>query len=221
MQSLKGMFLFNPVLPPWPAHSLSRVFYLPWCRWLMRWDSCPAAEPIPVRFTRRSIPGPFKIVSAGPATPAMRRFRSPILPTRTSATGSSLVVDTNVPAWLQYNVYESDGTSNLTVNVGTVMFWFGPASWSGTNAGGTGPGQWSQLIDVGEWTPGASSGYWGLAVDPPGANLWFLAQDGAGDTYSLSAPIAWTTNYFHSTKNFLVIKQAGWRGCQFLKTKLR
>ncbi|MGH7989157.1 MAG: hypothetical protein ACREDS_03040, partial [Limisphaerales bacterium] len=26
----------------------------------------------------------------------------------------SLVVDTNVPAWLQYNVYESDGTTNLT-----------------------------------------------------------------------------------------------------------
>src|ERR1017187_1216722 len=29
--------------------------------------------------------------------------------------GSSLVVDTNVPAWLQYNVYETDGTTNLTV----------------------------------------------------------------------------------------------------------
>jgi hypothetical protein len=53
--------------------------------------------------------------------------------------GSSLVVDTNLPAWLQYNVFESDGTTNLTVDSGTVMFWFAP-SWSSTNQGGFGPG---------------------------------------------------------------------------------
>jgi hypothetical protein len=111
--------------------------------------------------------------------------------------GYSLVLDTNVPAWLQYNVVENDGTTNLTVDSGSVIFWYGPASWSSTNAGGTGPGGWAQLIDVGEWTPDASSGYWGLAVDPPGQNLWFQTQDGSGNSYSLSAPVSWTTNYFH------------------------
>ena len=55
--------------------------------------------------------------------------------------GSSLVVDTNVPAWLQYNVYESDGTTNLTVDSGTVTFWLRQHHWSSTNAGGTGPGE--------------------------------------------------------------------------------
>jgi hypothetical protein len=37
--------------------------------------------------------------------------------------GDSLVVDTNIPAWLQYNVYENDGTTNLTVDSGSVTFW--------------------------------------------------------------------------------------------------
>jgi len=111
--------------------------------------------------------------------------------------GSSLVIDTNVPAWLQYNIWESDGTTNLTVNSGTVTFWFASSSWSSTNAGGTGPGEWSQLLSVGEWSTNASYGYWGLSIDPAGTNLLFLAQDDAGDTYSLSTPVSWTTNYFH------------------------
>ena len=111
--------------------------------------------------------------------------------------GNSLVVDTNVPAWLQYNVRESNGTTNLTVNSGTVTFWFASSSWSSTNAGGIGPGQWSQLIDVGEWSTNAAYGYWGLSIDPDGQNLWFVSQDGAGNTYTLSAPASWTTNYFH------------------------
>ena len=108
--------------------------------------------------------------------------------------GSSLVVDTNAPAWLQYNVVENDGTTNLAVADGTVTFWFAPGSWSSTNGG---PGQCAQLIDVGELTTNAASGYWGLLVDASGQNLWFISQDGAGNSYSLSTPISWTTDYFH------------------------
>ena len=110
--------------------------------------------------------------------------------------GASLVVATNAPAWLQYNVYENNGTTNLTVNSGSVTFWFA-AAWSSTNAGGTGPGEWAQLFDVGEWTTNSSYGYWGLSLDPAGQNLWFVSRDGAGNTYTLSAPSSWTTNYFH------------------------
>src|SRR5271163_1883184 len=51
----------------------------------------------------------------------------------------SLIVDSTNAAWLQYNVCESDGTTNLTVNTGSVTLWFAP-SWSSTNAGGSGPG---------------------------------------------------------------------------------
>lgn len=114
--------------------------------------------------------------------------------------GASLVVATNVPAWLNYNIYEpGTGATNLVVNgPGSLTFWFAP-SWASadTNGNGAGPGQWVQLMDVGEWTTNASHGYWGLAIDPPGTNLWFVSQDGLGDTYTLSAPVSLTTNYFH------------------------
>ena len=113
--------------------------------------------------------------------------------------GAALVVNTNVPAWLNYYVYQpATGATNLIVNgPGSLTFWYAPANWSSTSLGGSGPGQVAQLIDVGEWTNDASIGYWGLSVDPAGENLWFASQDGAGNSYSLSTPIAWTTNYFH------------------------
>jgi hypothetical protein len=108
--------------------------------------------------------------------------------------GSSLVVETNVPALLNYNIYEpTNGSTNLTVDVGSITLWFGPG-WTTTNGG---PGDWAQLIDVGEWTSDSSYGYWGLSIDPSGSNLLFLAQDSVGDSYGISAPISWTTNYFH------------------------
>ena len=111
--------------------------------------------------------------------------------------GTALVVDSPDPAWLQYNVIENDGTTNLTVDYGSVMFWFAP-NWAGTNVGGTGPGEWSRLIEVGSYTEDASYGWWSVNLDPAGANLSFSAQgnDGSQTNY-LSVPIAWTTNMWH------------------------
>ena len=114
--------------------------------------------------------------------------------------GASLVVDTNEPAWLQYNIYESDGSTNLTLQQGTLMFWFAPSSWSSTNAGGTGPGEPGRLLEVGAYTTNSSYGLWSIYVDAVGENLYFSAQtnDLSGElTTYVSAPISWTTNYFH------------------------
>lgn len=113
--------------------------------------------------------------------------------------GNSLVVNDTNGAWLQYNVFEGDGKTNLAVNKGSVTFWFA-ANWSSTNLGGTGPGEWSRLLEVGSYTPDSSYGWWSLYVDPEGNNLYFSAQ--TNDLSSnvcnyLSVPIAWTTNYFH------------------------
>ncbi|HVU08861.1 MAG TPA: LamG-like jellyroll fold domain-containing protein [Verrucomicrobiae bacterium] len=113
----------------------------------------------------------------------------------------SLVVDTNVPAWLQYNVYENDGTTNLTVNQGSVTFWFAP-NWSsiGDTNGGFGPQEWGRLLEVGAYTTNSSYGWWSIYVDPAGTNLYFSAQtNDLSDSYTtfLSTPIDWTTNYFH------------------------
>jgi hypothetical protein len=112
----------------------------------------------------------------------------------------SLVVDTNVSALLQYRVVETNGATNLTVNIGTVTFWFAPGSWSGTNAGGTGPGEYGRLFETGAYTTNSSYGWWSIYVDPAGANLYFSAQtNNSSGTFTnyLSVPIAWTTNYFH------------------------
>jgi concanavalin A-like lectin/glucanase superfamily protein len=112
---------------------------------------------------------------------------------------NSLVVDTNIPAWLQYKVYESDGTTNLTVNNGTVTFWFAP-DWSSTNQGGGGLGEYGRLFEVGGYTSGSSYGWWSIYVDDGGNNIYFAAQtNDFSSTFTpyLSAPISWTTNYFH------------------------
>ena len=114
--------------------------------------------------------------------------------------GASLVVDTNVPAWLQYYVYEpTNAATNLTVDVGSVTFWFGP-DWASTNSGGTGPGEWGRLFEVGSYTPDSSYGWWSILVDDGGNNLYFAAQTNdlsSNVTTYVSAPISWTTNYFH------------------------
>jgi hypothetical protein len=110
--------------------------------------------------------------------------------------GTSLVIS-NSPAWLQYNLQESDGTTNLTLDQGTISFWYAP-SWASTNAGGTGPGVWGRLIEVGTYTNDASLGWWSLYVDDIGENLYFAVLPGDGTTNtSLVAPISWATNYWH------------------------
>ena len=114
--------------------------------------------------------------------------------------GNALQVDTTdgSPAFLLHNVIENDGTTNLTVDQGSVTFWFSP-DWSGTNQGGPGPGEWGRLLEVGSYTTNASCGWWSLYTDHEGVNLYFSAQtnDGSQATY-LSAPIAWTSNAWHN-----------------------
>jgi len=111
---------------------------------------------------------------------------------------TAILDDTNEPAWLNYNITEANGTNHFRVDKGSIMFWFAP-NWSGTNEGGSGPGEWSRLIEVGAYTTNASYGWWSLYTDPEGVNLYFSAQtnDGSGATY-LSAPIDWNiTNRWH------------------------
>ena len=48
------------------------------------------------------------------------------------------MVDSTNAAWLQYNVVEADGATNLTVDQGTVFFWFAP-DWASADQGGIGP----------------------------------------------------------------------------------
>jgi hypothetical protein len=112
-----------------------------------------------------------------------------------------LQVDCPTNAWLQYDVYESSGATNLNiVSDGSVMFWFAPnwASTSNTNGLGTGPGVASRFLEIGKYTSNASYGWRSLYMDEFGNNIYFSAQNAAGDqlTY-LSAPVTFTSNVWH------------------------
>src|SRR5271157_68317 len=111
--------------------------------------------------------------------------------------GNALLLDSTSAAWLQYNVVENDGTTNLTLGNGSFVLWFSP-DWSSASAGGSGPGDWAPLIQVGQFATNGALGAWALGIDAAGANLEFLAQgsDGSSATY-LTAPIAFTNNTWH------------------------
>src|SRR6266545_1214312 len=44
--------------------------------------------------------------------------------------GFSLVLDNPDAAWLRFNLMETNGATNLTVDVGTLTMWFAPSSWA-------------------------------------------------------------------------------------------
>jgi len=110
---------------------------------------------------------------------------------------NALQVDNSNPAWLNYKVVEGDGHTNLTCDRGTISFWFIP-NWESTNIdGGTGPGDWAQLIDAGMWTSNATHGWWSLYLNPVGTSINFSAQtNGAGEDY-LDYPVSWDWNTWH------------------------
>lgn len=88
-------------------------------------------------------------------------------------------METNVPAWLNYPIYGTNGATNIVFNgPGSICFWYA-GGWATTNGG---PGQWAQLIDSGEWTSNSSVGYFGISIDPWGSNIWFFSQDGLTET---------------------------------------
>jgi hypothetical protein len=103
---------------------------------------------------------------------------------------SVMLLDTNVPGWLQYNEIEDDGNTNISVVQGTIEFWFKP-DWSS----GTGPGNAGRFIDVGH--SNTASGWWSLYVSANGNTINFSAQTNGLATNYLSAAVSWTSNTWH------------------------
>jgi hypothetical protein len=108
---------------------------------------------------------------------------------------NALLLDTtnSNPAFLLYNVIETDGTTNINCQEGSLTFWFNP-NWSGTNQGGTGPGDWANFVSLGQWGTNGSS-WWALYASPDGSTIYFAGQTNGGSpsTY-LSAPVSFTAN---------------------------
>jgi len=114
--------------------------------------------------------------------------------------GNALLLDTSntVPAYLVYKTFETDGTNELSVPTGTFSCWFNPR-WSGTNAGGAGPGAPGRLFELGAYTTNASYGWLSLYLSPDGTIVYFAGQtnNGSQGTY-LSAPVHFVSNNWYN-----------------------
>jgi hypothetical protein len=88
--------------------------------------------------------------------------------------GNGLSPDTNSApgiSLLVYNLVESNGTTNLNLQTGTVIFWYKP-NWTSINAGGSGPPNFQFLLTATDW-----SSYWSLHIDGLGNTISFGDQD--------------------------------------------
>ena len=97
-------------------------------------------------------------------------------------------------AFLQYNVVESDGTTNLVVDTGSFTVWINP-NWASTNiTGGTGPGTYARVIEVGTFSTNATTEWWSLYFSPDGCNLLLSAEAGGTLTNYIAAPVSFASN---------------------------
>jgi hypothetical protein len=99
----------------------------------------------------------------------------------TNGPGNSLLIDSRNESQLVFGTWNSDSSTNLNVTAnGSLMFWFNP-DWTSVSWGGAGPGgDWSALIDIGEYTSNADYGSWSCGFDYAGNNFYFITQDANG-----------------------------------------
>jgi len=108
----------------------------------------------------------------------------------TNADGTALQVDSSSPAYLAYNLVETDGTVELQVDRGGIMVWVRP-HWNS----GDGPGWPARIVEVGAYTTNASFGWFSLYTDSGGTNLYFSSQNDSGSEATwLSCAVTFTSN---------------------------
>ena len=99
-----------------------------------------------------------------------------------SWSSNAVLVAAASPALLAYNVVETYGNTNICCQTGSVMFWFKPV-WSSVDQGGSGPGTFGRLIEIGNYNPAFTNGWWSLYFSPDGTQLMFgTSTNGYGMT---------------------------------------
>jgi Concanavalin A-like lectin/glucanases superfamily/Bacterial TSP3 repeat len=109
---------------------------------------------------------------------------------------NAVLIDSASPAVLQYREIETNGSVNINCRRGSLRFWFKP-NWSSASIGGTGPGDWGRLIEMGSYSPTPTNGWWALYLDPDGTTLFFATATNGTITTNLTATISWTSNQWH------------------------
>ena len=113
---------------------------------------------------------------------------------------NALMLDTTnlEPAFLQYNVVETNGHTNLDFGAGAVSALV-ISDWASadTNQNGQGPGELGYLLAAGDWSSNAPDGFWAIYVDAGGTNIYFGGVSNSVATTYVSAPISWAANSIH------------------------
>ena len=113
-----------------------------------------------------------------------------------SWSSNAVLVGSASPALLAYRVVETNGSPNINCQTGSVLFYFKP-DWNSTNAGGNGPGTWGRLIEMGNYHPDFTNGWWSLYFSPDGTQLFFGTSTNGGGMTNLSATISWASNQWY------------------------
>jgi hypothetical protein len=114
--------------------------------------------------------------------------------------GTDLLLDTTnaFPAFLFYNVVETNGATNINCHDGSISLWLNPRWSSASLAGGAGPGDWGDVLSLGQWGTNDSS-WWALYFNPDGTTLSLAAQtNGGSPTVYLSAPVNLVSNTWYN-----------------------
>ncbi len=117
---------------------------------------------------------------------------------------NALLLDTAdaLPAFLNYNIIESDGSTNLVFDAGAIRCAF-ICDWAtaDTNQFGFGPGDLAgdpaYLLAAGDFSSNSPQGLWSIYFDAGGSNIYFGGVSNSESTVYVSAPISWPSNSIH------------------------
>ncbi len=109
---------------------------------------------------------------------------------------NAVQIDSVNPSVISYNVVETNGSTNINCQVGSVLFWFRP-DWTSANAGGSGPGAWGRLIEMGDYSSALTNGWWSLFLNANGDQLLFATATNDSCMTNLTANISWQTNVWY------------------------
>jgi hypothetical protein len=113
-----------------------------------------------------------------------------------SWSGYALKMQGKAPVLAQFPELDVSGRTNITCQEGTIRFWFCP-NWGSASLGGTGPGVYGRLLELGAWTERADYGWWSLYLNPDGTELYFAGQASGESAEYLRATIQWPSNEWH------------------------
>jgi Concanavalin A-like lectin/glucanases superfamily len=112
--------------------------------------------------------------------------------------GNCVLLDTTNadPTYLFYNVVETSGFTNIICSNGSISLWFNP-NWTSTNAGGSGSGDWANLISLGY--AGTNGPWWAWYMSADGCTIYFSSQTNGGSSSNyLSAPVSFVSSNWYN-----------------------